>query len=214
MKLYLNDEQFVYGGVTNENPTLIVKLKDDNGINITGRGVGRDISMVLNDNITKNVALNEYYQAKTDSYQEGEVRFKMKDLPQGKNMLKTRAYDVYNNSSDAMLEFVVANSQEMALQHVLNYPNPFTTNTTFHFDHNKAGEAIKVQVQIFTISGKLIKTLQTDAVTSGNHFDQLQWDGRDDFGDNIGKGVYIYKVKVKSNTGKSAEEFQKMVILN
>lgn len=214
IKLFLNDEQFVYGGVTNENPTLIVKLKDENGINITGRGVGRDISMVLNDNTTKNVALNEYYQAKTDSYQEGEVRFKMKDLPQGKNMLKTRAYDVYNNSSDAMLEFVVANSQEMALQHVLNYPNPFTTNTTFHFDHNKAGETITVQVQVFTISGKLIKTLQTDAVTSGNHFDQLSWDGRDDFGDNIGKGVYIYKVKVKSNSGKSAEEFQKMVILN
>lgn len=214
MKLYLNDEQFVFGGVTNENPTLIVKLKDENGINITGRGVGRDISMVLNNNATKNVVLNDYYQAKTDSYQEGEVRFKIKDLPQGKNMLKTRAYDVYNNSSDAMLEFVVASSQEMALQHVLNYPNPFTTNTTFHFDHNKAGEAITVQVQIFTISGKLIKTLQTDAVTSGNHFDQLRWDGRDDFGDNIGKGVYVYKVKVKSNTGKSAEEFQKMVILN
>lgn len=214
MKLYMNDEQFVFGGVTNENPTLIVKLKDENGINITGRGVGRDISMILNNNTTKNVVLNDYYQAKTDSYQEGEVRFKIKDLPQGKNMLKTRAYDVYNNSSDAMLEFVVASSQEMALQHVLNYPNPFTTNTTFHFDHNKAGELITVQVQIFTISGKLIKTLQTDAVTNGNHFDQLNWDGRDDFGDNIGKGVYVYKVKVKSNTGKSAEEFQKMVILN
>ncbi|MES2780211.1 MAG: type IX secretion system sortase PorU [Bacteroidota bacterium] len=214
MKLFMNDEQFVFGGVTNENPTLIVKLRDENGINITGRGVGRDISMILNNNTTKNVVLNDYYQAKTDSYQEGEVRFKMKDLPQGKNMLKTRAYDVYNNSSDAMLEFVVASSQEMALQHVLNYPNPFTTNTTFHFDHNKVGEPITVQVQIFTISGKLIKTLQTDAVTNGNHFDQLNWDGRDDYGDNIGKGVYVYKVKVKSNTGKSAEEFQKMVILN
>ncbi|MES2558769.1 MAG: type IX secretion system sortase PorU [Bacteroidota bacterium] len=214
IKLYMNDEQFVFGGVTNENPTLIVKLKDENGINITGKGVGRDISMILNNNTTKNVVLNDYYQAKTDSYQEGEVHFKMKDLPQGKNMLKTRAYDVYNNSSDAMLEFVVASSQEMALQHVLNYPNPFTTNTTFHFDHNKAGEPITVQVQIFTISGKLIKTLQTDALTNGNHFDQLNWDGRDDYGDNIGKGVYVYKVKVKSNTGKSAEEFQKMVILN
>jgi flagellar hook assembly protein FlgD len=102
----------------------------------------------------------------------------------------------------------------MALQHVLNYPNPFTTNTTFHFDHNKAGEPIMVQVQVFTVSGKLIKTLQKETVTSGNHFDEINWDGRDDFGDNIGKGVYIYKVKVKSNSGKSAEEYQKMVILN
>jgi flagellar hook assembly protein FlgD len=113
-----------------------------------------------------------------------------------------------------MLEFIVANSESMALQHVLNYPNPFTTNTTFHFDHNKAGEPIMVQVQVFTVSGKLIKTLQTETITSGNHFDEINWDGRDDFGDNIGKGVYIYKVKVKSNSGKSAEEYQKMVILN
>lgn len=214
IRVFLNDEKFVYGGITNENPTLIVKLKDENGINITGRGVGRDISMIVNNDVTKNVSLNDYYQAKTDSYQEGEVTYKMKGLPQGKNVLKMRAYDIYNNSSDAMLEFVVANSEEMALQHVLNYPNPFTTNTTFHFDHNKAGEPMTVQVQVFTISGKLIRTLQMDAVTNGNHFDQLSWDGRDDYGDNIGKGVYIYKVKVKSLTGKSAEEFQKLVILN
>ncbi len=214
IKIYLNDEKFVYGGITNANPTLLIKLHDANGINITGRGVGRDISMVLNNDANKTVVLNDYYQAKLDSYQDGEIRFPMKDLPLGKNTLKTRAFDIYNNPSDAMLEFVVSGSEELALQHILNYPNPFTTFTTFHFDHNKAGEPITVQVQIYTISGKLIKTLQTDAVTTGNHFDQLSWDGRDDYGDAIGKGVYIYKVKVLSSTGKTAEDFQKLVILN
>jgi hypothetical protein len=214
IRLFLNDEKFVYGGITNENPTLIVKLKDDNGINITGRGVGRDISLTLNNDVSSTVSLNDYYQARTDSYQEGDVHYKMKALPQGKNTIRMRAYDIYNNSSDALLEFVVATSEEVALQHVLNYPNPFTTNTTFHFDHNKAGEQMTVQVQVFTVSGKLIRTLQTEAATPGNHFDLLTWDGRDDYGDNIGKGVYIYKVKVKSTTGKSAEEFQKLVILN
>jgi hypothetical protein len=214
MKLYLNDEKFVYGGLTDADPMLIIKLRDEYGINIIGRGVGRDISMVLNSDATKTTSLNEYYQAKIDSYQEGEVHYPMKDLPQGKNMLKVRAFDIYNNPSDGMLEFVVATSEEMALQHVLNYPNPFTTNTTFHFDHNKSGEPITVQVQIFTITGKLIKTLQADAVTNGNHFDQLSWDGKDDYGDAIGKGAYIYKVKVRSMTGKSAEQLQKLVILN
>jgi hypothetical protein len=214
MKLYLNDEKFVYGGITNPDPVLIIKLRDQYGINITGRGVGRDISLVVNNDVSKTTSLNEYYQAKIDSYQEGEIHYPMKDLPQGKNMLKTRAFDIYNNSSDGILEFVVATSEEMALQHVLNYPNPFTSNTTFHFDHNKAGEAITVQVQIFTISGKLVKTLQTETVTNGNHFDQLSWDGKDDYGDAIGKGAYIYKVKVKSLSGKSAEQLQKLVILN
>lgn len=214
MRVFLNDEKFVYGGLTNENPMLIVKLRDESGINITGRGVGRDLSFILNNDNTNSKSLNDYYNAKLDSYQEGEVRYKIRDLEQGKYLLKTRAFDVYNNASEAVLEFVVATSQELALQHVLNYPNPFTTNTTFHFDHNKAGEPIQVQVQIFTVSGKLIKTLQTEVVTTGNHFDMLSWDGRDDYGDLIGKGAYIYKVKVRSSTGKNAEEFQKLVILN
>jgi flagellar hook assembly protein FlgD len=60
----------------------------------------------------------------------------------------------------------------------------------------------------------LIKTLQIETATSGNHFDQINWDGRDEYGDPIGKGVYIYKVRVKSEQGQSAEEFQKLVILN
>jgi len=214
IKMYMNDEHFVYGGVTNENPTLLVKLADENGINITGKGVGRDISMVLNNDHAQNTVLNDYYQSRLDSYREGEIQFKMKGLPQGKNIISLRAYDIYNNSSDAMLEFVVAGSEQMALQHVLNYPNPFTTSTTFHFDHNKAGETIAVQVQVFAISGKLVKTLQAEAVTSGNHFDQLKWDGHDDYGDPIGKGVYIYKVKVQSASGQGAEAFQKLVILN
>jgi hypothetical protein len=214
MKLFLNDYKFVYGGLTNPDPLLIIKLRDEYGINITGRGVGRDISLVVNNDVSKTTSLNEYYQAKMDSYQEGEIRYPMKDLPEGKNMLKTRAFDIYNNPTEGMLEFVVASSGEMALQHVLNYPNPFTSNTTFHFDHNKVGENITVQVQIFTISGKLVKNLQSETLATGNHFDQLSWDGKDDYGDHIGKGAYIYKVKVKSASGKSAEQIQKLVILN
>jgi hypothetical protein len=191
-----------------------MKIRDENGINITGRGVGRDISMILNNDNTKNTSLNDYYQAKMDSYQEGEVRFQLKGLSQGKNMLKTAAFDIYNNSSDAMLEFVVANSESMAIQHVLNYPNPFTTNTTFHFDHNKAGEYLTVFIYVYTVSGKLAKTLTTQITTATSHFDQLTWNGLDEFGDKLANGVYIYKVQVKSGTGKTAEATQKLVILN
>jgi flagellar hook assembly protein FlgD len=109
---------------------------------------------------------------------------------------------------------VVSSSEEFALKHVLNYPNPFTTNTTFHFDHNKAGESLKVMIQVFSVSGKLIKTLTAESDFAPGHFDQINWDGRDDYGDPIGKGVYVYKVKVSSRSGKTAEEFQKLVILN
>ena len=214
IQLYLNDEKFVFGGLTNQDPLLIAKISDENGINITNRGIGRDIVQVMNNENTNSQVMNDYFQAKLDSYQEGEVRYKMRDLPAGKHTMKFSAWDVYNNYGESTLDFVVAKDEQAALQNVLNYPNPFTTSTTFHFDHNKPGIPITVLLQIFTISGKLVKTMRTETVSEGNHFDQLTWDGRDEYGDNIGKGVYVYKVKLKSQDGKTAEEFQKLVILN
>jgi hypothetical protein len=213
--LYMNDEKFVNGGLTNENPLFIAKIRDEHGINIVGNGIGRDLLLnVSGPNTNSNHSLNDYYLGKRDTYQEGEVKYKLKSLPQGTHTVKLKAWDVFNNPSEAALEFVVASSEEFALKHVLNYPNPFTTHTTFHFDHNKAGESLQVLVQVFTVSGRLIKTLNLETSAATGHFDQLSWDGKDDYGDAIGKGVYVYKVKVRTTSGKSAEEFQKLVILN
>lgn len=214
MKLYLNDEKFVFGGITDENPFLIVKINDESGINITGKGIGRDISLVLNEKTDNVVSLNEYYQTNMDDYKSGEVRYQLKGLQQGTNKLVVKAWDSYNNSTESMLEFVVASSEKMAIKNMLNYPNPFTTQTTFHFDHNKAGQALTVLLQVFTVSGKLVKTLSADVINPGNHFDNLVWDGKDDYGDLIGKGVYVYKVKVRTSNGEAAEAIQKLVILN
>ena len=63
------------------------------------------------------------------------------------------------------------------------------------------------------MSGKLVKSLQKDIVAATSHFSDIEWDGRDDYGDAIGKGVYIYKVKIKAQ-GKTEEAFQKLVVLN
>lgn len=121
--------------------------------------------------------------------------------------------DVFNNSSEATTEFVVSESATLALDHVLNYPNPFTTHTTFMFEHNRPFVQMDVQVQVFTVTGKLIKTLSTRITPSGYRSDDIQWDGLDDFGDRIGKGVYIYKLRIKTVSGEYADKFERLVIL-
>ncbi len=214
IKLFLNDEKFVNGGLSNESPTFIAKLYDENGINTTGRGIGRDLTGILNNNYTQSIIMNDYYQATINSYQSGEVQYKYKNLRAGKHQIKFKAYDVYNNLSEAILDFEVKNSAKPEITHLLNYPNPFNDHTTFHFDHNQPGENISVMIQIFTVSGKMIKTLQTDIFADGNHFDQLNWDAKDEFGDRLAKGVYIYKLKLKSPGNKAVEKIEKLVILN
>lgn len=213
IRLYMNDDKFVRGGMTDKNPYIYALLADSNGINMVGTGIGHDITAELDGKTDSKYVLNEYYESDLNSYQTGKVRYQLKNVNAGPHMLKLKVWDVYNNSSEANTEFVVSESALLALDHVLNYPNPFSTNTTFMFDHNRPYTAMNVQVQIFTVSGKLIKTLSDRLTPTGNHFDNLRWDGLDDFGDKIGKGVYVYKLRVQTDDGEYADKFEKLVIL-
>ena len=108
----------------------------------------------------------------------------------------------------------MVSDSDLVLTNVLNYPNPFVNYTQFWFNHNKPNELLNVQVQIFTVSGKLVKTINEVVQTEGNLSNSIVWNGLDDFGSKIGKGVYIYKLKVKSlNSSISAQKIEKLVIL-
>ena len=217
INLFMNDENFVSGGITNEQPSLIARLQDENGIN-TASGIGHDIVAIIDGDETNPFVLNDYYQANVDDYQNGKVSYPFRDLEPGLHTLSLKAWDVYNNSSLSEIQFVVFDKdQGLVIDNVLNYPNPFIDYTEFWFNHNSP-DVLDVSVQIFTVSGKLVRTLngQTNGgskVTSSISKD-IVWDGRDDFGDKIGKGVYIYKLKVRSNRlNKQVEKIEKLVIL-
>ena len=212
IKLYLNDERFAFGGTTNEKPTIVCLLSDSTGINTVGNGVGHDITAMIDGKVDPVYVLNDYYEADLDSYSSGRVAYPLSKLSEGRHTLKVKAWGILNNSSESYTEFVVASDASLALKHVLNYPNPFTTHTQFSFEYNKPCEDLDVQVQIFTISGKLVKTISKKIITPGTRIDDLTWDGRDDFGDRIGRGVYIYRVKLNT-ADESASETQKLVIL-
>ncbi len=214
ISLYLNDVSFVNGGITNQRPDLFAQISDSSGINTVGRGIGRDILAVLDGDFNNALVLNEYYQADLNTYKSGNVRYGLRNLSEGPHTLTLRAWDVYNNPSESNVDFVVANSSALALRYVLNYPNPFTNYTEFQFEHNRAQETLEVMVQIFTVSGKLVKTIRREIFASGNRVTGIDWDGLDDFGDQIGKGAYIYKLSVRSKSDLAlAEEYQKLVIL-
>lgn len=217
INLYMNDENFVSGGITNEQPTLLAKLQDDNGIN-TASGIGHDITAIIDGDETNPFILNDYYQANVDDYQNGKVSYPYRDLEPGLHTLTLKAWDVYNNAATAEIDFVVRDKdEELVIENVLNYPNPFIDYTEFWFNHNSS-DVLDVSVQIFTVTGKIVRTLngQTSggSKVSSSLSKDIVWDGRDDFGDKIGKGVYIYKLKVRSNQlNKQVEKIEKLVIL-
>lgn len=212
--LYMNNNKFVFGGLTDQDPDLYAEVSDSNGINMVGNGIGHDITAVLDGNTKNTIVLNDYYEADLDSYQSGKIRYPFSDLAPGNHTLKLQVWDVNNNPSDAYTEFVVAENEELALEHILNYPNPFTTNTSFFFEHNKPGQNLGIRIEVFTISGKLVKTIDTELASNGYRVGPIAWNGRDQYGDKIGRGVYIYRLSVKTPSGERANEFERLVILN
>ncbi|WP_128762324.1 type IX secretion system sortase PorU [Leeuwenhoekiella aestuarii] len=213
INLYMNDENFVNGGVTNTSPTLLVKLEDENGINTAG-GIGHDLIAIIDGDEENPIILNEFYESDVDNFSLGGALRTLRDLEPGLHTVTVIAWDTYNNSSTADLQFVVAGDEELKLEHVLNYPNPFVNYTEFWFNHNRPYEPLEIQVQIFTVTGKVVKTINQLVTTTGFLSREITWDGLDDFGQKIGKGVYVYKITVKSTlTNKKVEKFEKLVIL-
>lgn len=214
VSLYLNDKGFVNGGTTNEKPILYANLIDSSGINIVGSSIGHDITVILDQNSSKPTVLNDYYEANLNSYQSGKVRFPFEELTEGNHRLTFKVWDIQNNSAVTNTDFVVAHSAELALKHVLNYPNPFTTNTKFYLEHNQACNPLKITIQIFTISGKIVKTIQKTVTCEGFRPEGVDWDGKDEYGDKLGRGVYVYKLAIINTENQKAEKTEKLVILN
>ena len=171
VSLYMNNDKFVSGGITDENPALFAKIFDENGINTVGNGVGHNIEAVLDRNTTQAIILNDFYESDLDTYKSGTITYPFESIEAGNHTLSLKVWDVYNNSQNEEIEFVVALNEELALEHVLNYPNPFTTRTEFSFEHNQVCDYLDVQIQVFTISGKLVKTINNRAQSNGYRID-------------------------------------------
>lgn len=231
--LYMNNLNFVDGGITDRNPYLLACLTDESGINTSGVAIGHDVTAVLDQDVEGTFVLNEYYEGgdnnpctnpQMQDYQKGQVMYRLSNLELGQHQIIFKAWDVNNNSSTQSLDFVVMEegSDHIHIEKLLNWPNPFTNQTYFHFEHNCDSE-LEVMVQIFTISGKLVKTIRQqvsaepwrEGYRTGRF--AIPWDGLDDFGDKIGKGVYIYRLTARGvnpdECKGSATAVEKLVIL-
>ena len=233
VNLYMNNTNFADGGITNQNPTFLACVTDNKGINSTGSGIGHDITVILDGQIINTVVLNDFYfsgegngcvNPNLADYQKGNVTYPFRNLSPGPHQVTFKVWDINNNSTTATLNFVVKDesSQKLVVNKLLNWPNPFTNKTYVQFEHN-CNDILDVNVQIFTITGKLVRTLTTQV--SGEPFLQgfrtprtaIEWDGKDDFGDAVGKGTYIFKILAKAqNQDKckgSVTAVEKMVLL-
>ena len=214
INLFLNNESFYSGQVVGSSPTIFAKFSDENGINTAG-GVGHDIIAILDGDEFNPIILNEFYEADLDDFTQGQLSYQLNELEPGEHVLELRASDVYNNPSVAEVSFIISDSEDLLISGVLNYPNPFVSSTDFWFTHNGPSfDTLEVSLQVLTVSGKVVTSKFATVSGENTYRSAISWDGKDDFGNKVGKGVYIYKITVKSTlTNKTTSKFQKLVKL-
>lgn len=210
--IFLDDLGFVSGDYVNPDPFLMAYLWDEHGINSTGIGIGHEITGFIDGNLRQPLNLNPYFRADMDSYQGGWIELPLQTLPDGQHTLEIRAWDILNNPSSRRVVFLINKFGDLDVVKAVNYPNPFHDRTFFRFDHNKPGASLDVEIDIYTITGQRVRTLKANSATTSGSIEPLAWDGTDGSGNKLGKGTYVYRVKVWDDQGSYHEYSQKLII--
>ncbi len=196
INIYLDNRNFRSGDLVSQNPKLIADFSDQSGINLTGT-IGHKIEAVLNDDENNKIDLTALYSSNS-GFQNGTVEYQMQNLADGKYKLQLNAWDTYNNFSNSVIDFVVKSNSDLVLDKIYNYPNPMSDFTSFTFQHN-FDSPVDAIIKIYTVGGRLIKELNKTNIT--DKFVNIDWEGKDNDGDIIANGTYIFKITIKTQDG-------------
>jgi hypothetical protein len=211
IELYLNTLSFISGDITTPDPMLIARLYDESGINTVGNGIGHDLVAIVDDNYQEPLILNDQFTPETDSYQKGQILYRLGTLSNGTHTLTLKAWDVLNNSSEKTIEFQVNVGARLAISNVHNRPNPFRESTEFVFEHNKPGSALEVTIRVYSLMGQHMTTLHYSIEPESTESGLLYWNGRDASGNELPSGLYVYHLQVESDDGYLSSTSQKLL---
>jgi hypothetical protein len=213
IRLFMNDTLFRNGGITDNNPRLLAIIEDKSGINTTGSGIGHDLSGFLDNDRNSSFLLNNYFENDFDNYRKGKVIYDLSGLGGGSHTLTVKAWDNFNNSSEKSIMFLVETGGKFVLKNLISYPNPFLSETSISAGHNRPEDELNVIINIFGMNGRIIKIIKTKVPSTGYSLPPVIWDGNDDGGRRVGKGIYIYSVTVTTESGETAGISGRMIIL-
>ena len=178
VSLFMNTRDFVSGGMTNSNPILLADITDFSGVNTVGNGIGHDIIAILDNNTSNPFILNDYYTSDLDNYKSGVVSFPFEGLAAGEHTITLKIWDVFNNSSEKVISFYVSDGDIFTISNFLNYPNPFIDNTEFYFQHNQSNQNLNVTIEIYSMTGQHVKTLEDNFYDTGYRIGPINWNGQ------------------------------------
>jgi hypothetical protein len=193
-KITFDGVEIIDGDIVSAKPNVMITLNDNSPLPL-------DTSFF---EITLDESVPIYFAQPELSYEytpypnsKAEIHW-TPELPDGEHILRVNAKDASNNpfdSTSSISLFSVFN--EFDITRVFNYPNPFTNDTHFTFELRGSELPDRVNIKVYTIAGRLIWDYEVPASDMDPGFNKIYWSGRDQDGDEVANGVYLYKVIAK-----------------
>ncbi|HPN39967.1 MAG TPA: type IX secretion system sortase PorU [Candidatus Cloacimonadota bacterium] len=203
IELFLGSYDFRPGDTVSTSPTLLARISDDNGINLTG-SAGHNILLVI-DNSIQPIPVTSYFSYDQDSYTSGILRYPISGLSEGPHSVQVVAFDNFNLPSVTSTQFIAKKTGALSIERLLIYPNPIENEGHITFILSEDSD---LDIGIYTITGKRLRRIQTPGRQG---FNQIPWDGRDHNGNRLANNSYFVKVTAKSGS-RTAEARERLVI--
>lgn len=207
----LNSPAFMSGATVNSAPTVLARVSDNVGINISSAGIGHRLSLVL-DATTSFSDFAECYEPGDDGAVSGSIVYPLSGLTDGSHSLRLRVWDTSNNYAEKTIEFNVHSGKVAQLLTLSAETAPSRDVVNFHIEHNLPGRNVEVELSIYDTQGRRLwsdsRTCRDGSLASK----PFSWPMTDASGRAVSGGLYLYRATVTASDGSTASATRKLAL--
>ena len=211
IQILFDDRNIPDGGYVSSNTTIQINLLSSNLLRAISQNSIVAVSLVnLNtDTLFSNITYSNYSGFEQPEFSvlptgplQAFLRFKsINPYTAGQWVITAAVTDASGNTDTLEQHFTISNVN--GIEHVMNYPNPFKDKTDFTFVLKSDGAA-DMKIIVYTIAGRKIRTLIPTDLHAG--LNMLEWDGRDERGNEVADGTYLYRVVINGKNGDQTSD--------
>ena len=209
IECYLNTDRFTNGSIVNPTPLLVASLHDESGINMTGSGVGHDITAMIDNSEPMTYSLNSYFTPTVGSYQNGTVTFSIPELEDGHHTLTLRAFDILNNTSAVTIDFFVNQSTAPDIFDLF-VNSPVRDQAVFTIVNDRPQSNINLKLDVYDVTGRSVWSTQENNFSTSSTY-TFTWN-LSETDSHLPAGIYIVKAQLSSAGSHTATTAKKFIV--
>lgn len=209
--IYLNHESFEPDKAVNAAPMLIARVSDDIGFNLSGTGVGHEMTIRIDD-VTNLNDVADSFTPDLDGSAAGSITYQLPELAPGNHTATLRVWDVGGNFATASVEFFVDPSVAPKIFDMYSDANPATEQANFYIIHNRPEAMLTVEVEVFDLAGRRLWTSTGTGRADMYSSQPVTWNLTTGGGQRVGRGIYLYRATVtEQGSGGASSSMTKRI---